>query len=559
MELDGELRHRGASEAALALLGLPVEALLGRTSSEAGLPSEVVEPLERELRAAVDSGHERHLELEMPTIDGVRWLHLRLVPEPGLEGDPPRVKILASDITARKHAELRLSGGNAAFRALVEDSADLIARIDADLRVTYVNHEVERVTGRSAAAFLGRLVGALGLGTDMAGRWEEAVHSVFASGEPRSLDFRLVAPEGPRWFSARLLPEPGPERRVGHVIVSCTDVTDRIDREAEQAALRRVATVVAREGDLEEIARVAAQETALLLEATGSAVYRFESDEEATCVAAHPPAGAGAVSSPAVALTGATATGETARTGLPGRVDDYRDAPSDPSTEEVLAAGLRSGIAAPLWARGRLWGALTAGSDAPSAFGAGDERRLQAFAELAAIAVANAETRAELAHLADTDPLTGLANRRAFRERLDGEVKRARRHGHQLTLAILDLDDFKSINDTYGHLGGDAVLAEVGRRLAATRRAGEMVARLGGEEFAWILPEVDARGGLVAAERARQAIAEISVEGIEGVTCSVGLCDLSLAADMDELQRLADRALYRAKDEGRDRVVSAAP
>jgi PAS domain S-box-containing protein len=250
MELDGDFRHRGASDAALALLGLPVEALLGRTSTEAGLPPEVVEPLERELAAAVEGGSERHLELEVPTIDGVRWLHLRLVPEPGPQGGPPRVKILASDITARKHAELRLSGGNAAFRALVEDSADLIARIDADLRVTYVNREIERVTGRSAGAFLGRQVGALGLGEEMAGRWEEAVHAVFASGEPRSLDFRLTAPEGPRWYSARLLPEPGPERRVGHVIVSCTDVTDRIEREAEQAALRRVATVVAREGDL---------------------------------------------------------------------------------------------------------------------------------------------------------------------------------------------------------------------------------------------------------------------------------------------------------------------
>ena len=316
MELDGDFRHRAASEAALALLGLPVEALLGRTSSEAGLPTEVVEPLERELAAAVEGGRERHLELEMPTIDGVRWLHLRLVPEPGPEGDPgegggpgeeggiARVKILASDITARKHAELRLSGENAAFRALVEDSADLIARIDSDLRVTFVNREIERVTGRTAGAFLGRQVGALGLGEEMAGRWEEAVHAVFASGEPRSLDFRLVAPEGPRWYSARLLPEPGPERRVGYVIVSCTDVTDRIEREAEQAALRRVATVVAREGDLEEIARVAAQETALLLDATGSAVYRFESGEEATCVAAHPPAGPGAVISPVVALTG---------------------------------------------------------------------------------------------------------------------------------------------------------------------------------------------------------------------------------------------------------------
>ena len=554
IELDGELRHMRLSDAALAMVGLPAEAVVGRTPSETGLPAEVVVPLERELRLALDTGEERHLELEMPTNDGLRWLFLRLVPD-----GAGAVRLLASDITMRKHAELRLTGGHAAFRALVEDSPDPLARVNADLRIGFVNSAFERALGRPAAAFLGRTVAEAPLPSELAERWQDGVSSVFERGEPLAADFSFSGEGGTRWFSARLLPEPGPTGDVEHVISAFTDITDRVNQEAEQAALRRVATVVAREGDLEEIGRVVAEEATILLGATGSAVYRFESAELATCVAAHPPAAEGAVVSPTMSIGGTTATGRTAQTGEPARVDDYAALPPDPSVLEVLAAGLRSGIAAPLSAGGRVWGALTAGSSEPRAFGPAEERRLAAFAELAAIAVANAEARAELARLAETDPLTGLANRRAFTKRLNGEVERARRHGHLLTLVILDLDDFKGINDTYGHQVGDRVLAEVGRHLDTTSRAGELVARIGGEEFAWILPQVDASGAMAPVERARARIASIRVDGVRDITCSAGVCDLKVASDVDELQRRADRALYHAKEAGRDRVEAAAP
>ncbi len=450
IELDGELRHVRLSEAALAMVGMPSEALVGKTPAESGLPAEVVVPLERELRVALDTGEERHLELEMPTNDGLRWLFLRLVPDG--EG---AVRLQASDITVRKHAELRLTGGHAAFRALVEDSPDPVARVDADGRIGFVNAAFEQAVGQPAAAFLGRRIAKTDLPGDVGQRWADGVRAVFARGERLVGDFRFPAEGGARWYSARLLPEPGPSGAVEHVISAFTDITDRVNQEAEQAALRRVATVVAREGDLDEIGRVVAEEATLLLGATGSAVYRFESQDTATCVAAHPPAAEGAVVSPTMSIGGTTATGRTAKTGEPARVNDYAALPRDPSVLQVLEAGLRSGIAAPLAAGGRVWGALTAGSSEPRAFGPAEERRLAAFAELAAIAVANAEARVELARLAETDPLTGLANRRAFTKRLNGEVERARRHGHLLTLVILDLDDFKGINDTYGHQVGD--------------------------------------------------------------------------------------------------------
>ena len=326
IELDGELRHVRLSEAALAMVGMPSEALVGKTPAESGLPAEVVVPLERELRVALDTGEERHLELEMPTNDGLRWLFLRLVPDG--EG---AVRLQASDITVRKHAELRLTGGHAAFRALVEDSPDPVARVDADGRIGFVNAAFEQAVGQPAAAFLGRRIAKTDLPGDVGQRWADGVRAVFERGERLVGDFRFPAEGGARWYSARLLPEPGPSGAVEHVISAFTDITDRVNQEAEQAALRRVATVVAREGDLDEIGRVVAEEATLLLGATGSAVYRFESQDTATCVAAHPPAADGAVVSPTMSIGGTTATGRTAKTGEPARVDDYAALPRDPS------------------------------------------------------------------------------------------------------------------------------------------------------------------------------------------------------------------------------------
>jgi diguanylate cyclase (GGDEF)-like protein/PAS domain S-box-containing protein len=166
---------------------------------------------------------------------------------------------------------------------------------------------------------------------------------------------------------------------------------------------------------------------------------------------------------------------------------------------------------------------------------------------------------AELARQATHDPLTGLLNHRAFHERLRGEIARCRRHGTPLSLAIVDVDHFKQINDTYGHPMGDRVLAELADRFRAMTRAGEQIARVGGEEFAWILPATDGTGAYAAAERARQAVERLPFEGAGSVTVSVGVCELGDEGDVDELYHLADVALYWAKDHGRNIVFRYTP
>jgi diguanylate cyclase (GGDEF)-like protein/PAS domain S-box-containing protein len=162
---------------------------------------------------------------------------------------------------------------------------------------------------------------------------------------------------------------------------------------------------------------------------------------------------------------------------------------------------------------------------------------------------------AELERLAATDSLTGLANHRAFHERLEHEAARANRHGRSLSVAVLDLDYFKEVNDAYGHPVGDEVLREVAERLKTLPRSGELIARVGGEEFAWLLPDADADGALAAADRARKLIGESDIPPIGSVTLSAGICDLAHAADVHELYQRADQALYRAKRLGRNRVV----
>jgi len=208
--------------------------------------------------------------------------------------------------------------------------------------------------------------------------------------------------------------------------------------------------------------------------------------------------------------------------------------------------------AVPVVVDGRNAGALVvSGARLPD----GTEDRLRAFGQLLSMVLVRVEDRRRLSTLASTDALTGLGNRRHFDERFHVAVEQAQRHHHPLSLALLDVDHFKRINDEHGHQRGDDALAEVARRLAATCRIGESVARIGGEEFAWILPLTSGDGAEAAARRARAAVREAPFASVGRLTVSIGISELSLANDASDLVRRADRALYRAKEAGRDRIV----
>ena len=168
-----------------------------------------------------------------------------------------------------------------------------------------------------------------------------------------------------------------------------------------------------------------------------------------------------------------------------------------------------------------------------------------------------------VAEQAVTDELTGLPNNRAFRDAIAKEAARAARFRHELALLILDIDDFKKVNDTYGHPQGDAVLRAIGAILDAESRGIDEPARYGGEEFVVALPETSLEGAVEVAERIRARIEAETVPLVDGtgeisVTASFGAAEMpSTASDVRGLIAAADAALYEAKRAGKNRVTAA--
>ena len=166
----------------------------------------------------------------------------------------------------------------------------------------------------------------------------------------------------------------------------------------------------------------------------------------------------------------------------------------------------------------------------------------------------------EIYRLTILDGLTQVHNKRYFLEFLDRELSRATRHASPLGLILFDVDHFKKVNDTHGHLAGDAVLKEICKRLRPRVRREDLLARYGGEEFALVLPETDRTGALSMAESARYLVMSqpFPYEGQQlSVTISLGVavCDTVGAVSVDGLIRVADENLYHAKAGGRNRVV----
>ena len=227
-----------------------------------------------------------------------------------------------------------------------------------------------------------------------------------------------------------------------------------------------------------------------------------------------------------------------------------RSFPGRPNDPEAL-------ITVPLIARGALKGALNLYRIGEEASFDDDEFELARwFGDAAALALDNARIRARLEHLAHTDSLTGLYNHRFFHEQLRAELQRAGRAHDTVALLMLDIDDFKRVNDVFGHGEGDVVLQQLADVLRASIRASDTVCRVGGEEFAVILPSCAAGDALRLASRLRDKLPHAQVEVVGEVTLSIGVAvGPEHAMNARELVACAEAAMMTAKAQGKDRVV----
>jgi diguanylate cyclase (GGDEF)-like protein len=324
---------------------------------------------------------------------------------------------------------------------------------------------------------------------------------------------------------------------------------------ARQAALARAAMTLNESLDLNRVLVRICEEAASLLDASGAAVYVGDVEH--------------GVRSQAVSGLPAEAVGSRLRSGegLAGKVverdepmltNDYHGMPNRP--ELSFLAEVRSALSVPMRWDGRLRGALTVVYKRPFLVTREHLSLLEAFAALAAAACSNASAHAGLARAARTDALTGSLNRAAFQETMDRELERSKRTGKGLSLVLLDLDDFKQVNDRHGHPAGDEVLRRVGEALRQAVRPYDHVARYGGDEFAIVALDADEDEALRVAGRAVEHVAQALADYEPGTQTGVsaGVAEWRAGERAERLVERADGALLYGKHEGgRGQVLGA--
>lgn len=440
----------------------------------------------------------------------------------------------------RAAAEEALRENERHYRDMLENAPDGVIAIDDEGFIASANPAAHRIFGPSRPTLVGLhlsgLVSGPGVMADPAGVSRDAL------GTGDLMGLRRDGSEFP--IQATIGADSTPARDTYTVMLR--DVSGERRAAAEEQALRAVATAVASETAPTDIFDLVARRVAELEGADSACVSRMGA-RDGRIVGSW---GGAAV----IDARGRCAVGRAWRIGDPVIVFDHA-IETDNGNEYVRATGIRSEIAVPVRVGGRLWGVLCLRSAEPYAFRSSAEGRLERFTELIGMAIANADARDQLTAMASTDALTGIPNQRAFNARLVEEVEKAARESQELALAVFDVDHFKKVNDTLGHQVGDAVLVEIASRLRTIVPEGDMLARVGGEEFAWIMAGVDLPSAVEAAERARAAIGGSEIAGVGQITISAGVAPLADDVPAGEIFRHADLALYLAKSRGRDLCV----
>lgn len=468
-----------------------------------------------------------------------------------VEGEVRGFFVLVADISERVRAELALADSGERYRALVRSiPGGFVLLFDRQLCFLVADGEELELFGYTPSMLEGRTLQEAfpeALAAELEPRYHSALAGVSVSWEREM---------GDRVFCLTAGPVRDADGNVNAGTVICTEITERRRNEATAAALRDVARLIADHASPETVAASVSTHLCTLFGLRQAGVFRFDPSGSVQMLAADPPL-ADAYVSAVVNPEGDSAIATVFRTGKAVAVS--YDEHGAGVTSVLRDRGLRAGAAAPVHVNGRVWGAISIASAVPDGIDSTMLERLESFADLVQLAVGNAEAWETLTQQARTDAVTGLPNRQWFNQSLGREIARAERYSRPLSLVLFDLDNFKRVNDAFGHPTGDRVLHELGRRLTAIARRSETVARIGGEEFAWILAETDAEDAFTAAEQARTVIADEPFPEVGQVTISAGVSSLTESDSLELLIQHADTALYDAKRGGRNRTVLFAP
>ncbi|GEM_PF-6158401 len=505
---------------------------------------------------------------------GRRFVRGAYVPLYGEDGRIEGVTVTVVDETAIRVAEERLRESESRLRAIFDHAAVGMLELDpGTYEILSANPAAARTFGHPLESLRGRSPYDFAYPEDADVGREDAARVSRGELEAAEYERRSVREDGRVvWLFVRVTRVPsGPDGAARNLAV----VTDVTARKAAEASLRRSESrwrFLARLSDAlrarRDASEIAFEACALIAEELGLSRCTYtEVDLEVdtartlaefarvspSLLGAHRPSEYGA---------------EVWARSVRGEVIVMEDAADDPlaagSRGVYESIGTRAFVHAPLLRDRKLEAFLDAHSARPRAWSRGEVALIKSAASRVWEAVQRSraeaalrEANARLETLAATDFLTGLWNARVFHERLEEEWAESRRSGRPLSLALLDLDDFKGYNDAFGHPAGDEALRRVAAIVRNEARRYDVAARLGGEEFALLMPGTDAEQAQKAAERVRAAVAGWRWP-LRAVTTSVGVA--TMEAEMERPQALylaADRALYGAKGGGRNRVARA--
>ncbi|BBF87133.1 diguanylate cyclase [Aquitalea magnusonii] len=475
---------------------------------------------------------------------------------------PRHVQAFSQVITPRKLAEAAMRRRELEFRTLVENSSDIIARYDLELRCQFINRSVSRYSAMIRDEHIGKTIHEKGWPEAVAKQFEQECHHLINSGEPRCFEMDVLSHNRRYIFETRLFPEFDSNGRLTSILSVDREITDSRQANRLLSEENAVMEMIAANQPLEDILGQICTMIESQLTGGRCSVMLLTEDRQHLHVASGRKLPAeyiaiieGIAIGPEVGSCGTAAYFK--RTII---VDDMENSPLwQPYLELIRPFGLRACWSTPLFSSQReLLGTFAIYYNEPRTPNPDEMRLVHRSSHITAIALQRDQHEKKLFQLATMDELTRLDNRRHFLQQAARELKRSQRSGHGMAVLMMDLDHFKNINDAHGHATGDQVISHFAQLCRQMLRTSDLAGRLGGEEFAVLLPDTDSPHALTVAERLRMAVND-SVVDVNGqpirYTVSIGL---SLLRDsdqhVDDLLKRADKLLYQAKHQGRNQV-----